>query len=436
MQRDDRIGDQLAGAVVGDLAAALDAHRPRCRARSSSAARGQDVRRVGCCGRGSGRPGARAGAAGRRSGRRPAPRPDGAGARTRRHSRSARATGLEQPLFRPVVVHGRRGGVSRARGEKVCLHRRTIAGSSPKPVRVTRPLADLRRTGAPWRRRPPARRRRRDPSRGCSRRSTSRRVRGRSRPGATSVDQLVPVEAAGHQVVGGGEDRLVEDVEVDVQPDAGRSRRDVVQGGVRGRLGPSRRIAAASASNRPAGAVDRRAARPGPRARRGRGSRGSRSPGRRVDRSGPTRSTHGAARPRAPPRPACRRPRPSASCPRRRNPVAVDVDEPDRPSTSRSAGQRPASSVQQPPSTNGRSPADQVGARRAADDVRVIEDAHRSRRAPSPRRARGRGCARRGRRDPPSRAGRGRPPVGSGDSSVPCGSARPRPTDRSGRRRW
>ena len=69
VQRDDRVRDQLAGAVVGDLAAALDADdldapALEVRRRSRGCAPGR------CCARGSGRPGARAGAAGRRSGRR------------------------------------------------------------------------------------------------------------------------------------------------------------------------------------------------------------------------------------------------------------------------------------------------------------------------------------------------------------------------------
>ena len=89
-ERDDRVGDQLARAVVGDLAAALDADDLDARVRPASR------HRRGCApgptsGRGSGRAGARAAAAGRRSARRRA-RPRGAsGGPVRRGSRRVRA---------------------------------------------------------------------------------------------------------------------------------------------------------------------------------------------------------------------------------------------------------------------------------------------------------------------------------------------------------
>ena len=90
-RRDDRIGHELARAVVRHLAAALDPDDLDAARGAASPRSRQDVRRVGRAGRGSGPPGARAAGAGRRSRRRRA-RPRGAsGGPAPRDSRCARA---------------------------------------------------------------------------------------------------------------------------------------------------------------------------------------------------------------------------------------------------------------------------------------------------------------------------------------------------------
>ncbi len=90
-RRNDRIRDELAGAVVGHLAAALDADDARCRApRAARPGRARGPRPH--CDRGSGPGRARAGAAGRRSRPPPGPPPGASGAPTRRGRRSARAS--------------------------------------------------------------------------------------------------------------------------------------------------------------------------------------------------------------------------------------------------------------------------------------------------------------------------------------------------------
>ena len=202
----------------------------------------------------------------------------------------------------------------------------------------------------------------------------------------------------------------------------GRRTDDVIERLGRRRRGPSRRIAAASASNA-------RARLTAASARRGRRARSvaeaeerERAGGQTGD--GPTRATHGAGPSPRRPRPACRPPRRWARPAVVEVEMAVDVDQPGGPSASRAPASAPAASVQQPPRRNGRSPAAQRLGDPAPDDVASSTGRRRCRRARSPGRARDPGSGRPGRRRRTNRGGRGRPP------RIAAGAARcrgPRP---------
>ena len=146
VQGDDRVRHELAGTVVRDLAAALDAdHRDAAGLELVGA--GQDVGRIAVAPERQDRRVLEQEEPVADRARRPARRPGAAGARAPR--RTARGPSQCASSGRDVgrfEVRGRGGGRHRTMGEQVGLHRRTIAG---RPARARRPASALVPTGQP-----------------------------------------------------------------------------------------------------------------------------------------------------------------------------------------------------------------------------------------------------------------------------------------------
>ena len=162
VERDDRIGHELAGTVVGHLAATLDADDLDAAGVELVGGR-QDVGRVAV-----------------------APERQDGGMLEEQEPVADPSVGPlgGQPSLDDVRVRGTRcaratrpgSGSGAAGSEDGRIHARTIAGQAAAGLSDGQePVRSPRRSRA--------RRRRRDPSRGCSRRWTSRRGRARSRPG-------------------------------------------------------------------------------------------------------------------------------------------------------------------------------------------------------------------------------------------------------------